>query len=177
MTKGTCSFPECGREAQNRAVSLCGGHYTQQRRGKQLHTLRPRLAQEERFWAKVQKTESCWLWAASLHGGGYGQFFWDGRKQLAHRLAYELLVGPIPEDLTIDHLCRVRRCVNPSHMEPVTRAENVLRGVGIAAQRARQTSCTHEHPFTPENTYFTPKGTRVCIACRRLGDRKRQRRP
>lgn len=82
----------------------------------------------ERFWAKVHKTDSCWLWTASLTFG-YGSF-WDGKGQVrAHRFAYELLVDPIPEGLQLDHLCRIRHCVNPDHLEAVTNAENVQRGV------------------------------------------------
>lgn len=85
----------------------------------------------ERFWPKVERVEDgCWLWTASLTGDGYGRISLGGKfgpMGLAHRVAYELLVGPIPEGLELDHLCRVRRCVNPEHLEPVTHAENVRR--------------------------------------------------
>jgi hypothetical protein len=84
-----------------------------------------------RFWDKVQdrpKGEGCWLWEGAINSQGYGNF-WDGvRFVKAHRFAYECLIGEIPEGLTIDHLCRVRHCVNPSHLEPVTMRENFLRG-------------------------------------------------
>ena len=75
---------------------------------------------EERFWAKVDKTDDCWLWTANRTNAGYGHFWLDRRMVLAHRFAYELLIGPIPDGLTLDHLCRVRACVNPAHLEAVT---------------------------------------------------------
>ncbi len=83
---------------------------------------------EERFWDKVERTETCWFWRGACNEKGYGYFHWDGHWRKAHRFAYELLIGPIPEGLTIDHLCFVRHCVNPVHMEPVTLRENILRG-------------------------------------------------
>lgn len=83
----------------------------------------------ERFWSKVRVTHECWLWIAGLDHYGYGQFHLDRKVVKAHRLAYELVIGPIPVGLDIDHVCRVRRCVNPWHMELVTRGENVRRGL------------------------------------------------
>jgi hypothetical protein len=118
----------------------------------------------------VDKTQDCWNWTGALDNG-YGRFQGGPRGSKvhrAHRLAYELLVGPIPEGLVLDHLCRNRRCVNPDHLEPVTNRINVLRGEGWAASRARQTHCIHGHEFTPANTYVDPKrGTRGCRECRR----------
>jgi hypothetical protein len=89
---------------------------------------------EERVWAKVEKTEGCWLWTAAISPNGYGKFMVSGRPVNAHRLVYQLTVGPIPDGLDLDHLCRVRHCVNPDHLEPVTRSENLLRG--YAARRS-----------------------------------------
>jgi hypothetical protein len=125
----------------------------------------------ERFWAKVDKSGDCWQWTAALNSAGYGKFSVGSKQQLlAHRYAYELMVGPIPEGLELDHLCRVRRCVNPAHLEPVTTRENVMRGY------ARKTHCVHGHEYTPENTRLVhranrPGPFRLCLACRRQRDR------
>jgi hypothetical protein len=83
---------------------------------------------QERFWSKVDKTETCWLWTASTNVGGYGQFSLDNRPMTSHRFSYSSIVGEIPEGYFLDHLCRVRLCCNPTHLEPVTPQENTLRG-------------------------------------------------
>lgn len=114
----------------------------------------------------------CWLWTGGHAKAGYGSFTFGrespgGRRTVpAHRLTYEALVGPIPEGLVIDHLCRNRGCVNPEHLEPVTFKENVLRGVGPTAENAVKTHCKRDHAFTPENTYVASGGGRGCRACR-----------
>src|SRR6266849_5089721 len=105
------------------------------------------IGQQERFWAKVHKTDTCWEWTGALWRG-YGYF----RTWIAHRVAYELLVGPIPPEKQVDHLCRNRGCVNPEHMELVTSYENILRGEGPTAANKRKLVCSNGHPFTPENT-------------------------
>ena len=119
---------------------------------------------EERFWAKVNKTDTCWLWIGAKTEG-YGLLSVEGRNVLAYRLSYELVVGSIPAGLTLDHLCRVPACVNPAHLEPVTMRENILRGIGPAARRARQTHCIHGHPFDEANTRIRKNGTRQCRRC------------
>lgn len=160
----TCSIESCERQA--RAQGLCRRHYDQQRAN---GTLVVRQGQrrpiEDRFWEKVNKGESCWLWTATVNAGGYGTFFPQGRGGVrAHRWSYEHLVGPIPEGLDLDHLCRVRHCVNPAHLEPVTRAENVRRG--LHGVRNGKTHCNHGHKFTPETSHFSPSGRRHCRICR-----------
>ena len=117
----------------------------------------------ERFWDKVRVTDSCWEWTGA-RVAGYGEFWLDGRVQRAHRVAYEALVGPIPDGLQIDHLCRVRSCVNPAHLEPVTLAENVRRGNGGLHNRVK-THCPHGHAYDEMNTYITKRGHRGCRRC------------
>lgn len=116
--------------------------------------------------AKVAKDPSgCWFWMAARRSHGYG-VFWNGKRQVyAHRHSYECFVGPIPEGLTIDHLCRVRYCVNPDHLEPVTQKENNLRGESTMARQARQTHCHLGHELAGENLYVYPNGQRKCLVC------------
>lgn len=116
---------------------------------------------EQRFWSKVDLTLTCWLWIGVTNHRGYGQF---GKSGSAHRFAYELLVGPIPEGLELDHLCRVRACVRPDHLEAVTHQENLRRGDNH--QRSK-THCPQGHPYDEANTYRRPDGGRRCIACHR----------
>ena len=132
----------------------------------------------ERFWAKVEKTDTCWIWIAALGGGhGYGMIRSpEGRKMLlAHRVAYELLVGPIPPGLELDHLCRNRRCVNPEHLEPVTHRENILRGDSPPAHQVKITHCPRGHEYTAGNTYWQGR-KRSCLRCRRDRARRQSRR-
>lgn len=97
------------------------------------------------------------------------------RTAKVHRVVYEALVGPIPDGMVIDHLCRQPSCVNPAHLEPVTRRENVLRGLTLPAANARKTHCKHGHEFTPENTYLFPTGTRGCRTCARAAKQREKR--
>ena len=125
-----------------------------------------------RFWEKVHKADDgCWLWMAARFDNGYGMFQVDGKARRAHRVAYEALVGEIPEGLHLDHLCHTRECVNPAHLEPVTCQENLLRGETVNARNAAKTECVNGHPFTPENTYLRPAGARsprrMCRECHR----------
>lgn len=115
---------------------------------------------EERFWAKVEKTGTCWLWTGSC-SRGYGKLWVDGKNHQAHRVAYELMVGDVPDGLELDHLCRVRHCVNPAHLEPVTGYENtILRGTGVAACNLRKNQCIRGHAFTSNNARIESKPKR-----------------
>jgi len=126
-----------------------------------------------RFWSKVVATPNgCWEWRG-IKRIGYGQFHFQGKQVQAHRLSYELLVAPIPEGLTIDHLCRNRACVNPAHLEPILIRENILRGTGPTARNAVKTHCKRGHLLDLFNIYRHPDGRRECRICKRL---RRQRR-
>lgn len=127
-----------------------------------------------RFWGKVRKSETCWHWGASLDGKGYGQVYSgtgrpDKRMLRAHRVAYELQVGSVPDGLDLDHKCGRRSCVNPDHLEPVTRAENLRRSsLVLATINAAKTHCKRGHPFNEGNTYVDAEGRRSCKKCRAM---------
>ena len=116
----------------------------------------------------VVQPNGCWVWQRSIGAGGYGQAWDTNNKKVvkAHRFSYERSVGPIPDGLTIDHLCRVRACVNPAHLEPVTPRTNILRGVAPSARQAQQTHCKNGHALTGDNVYPTLRG-RHCRQCRK----------
>ena len=132
----------------------------------------------QRFWNKVDKTQSCWIWTAAKDQNGYGLIWFNGRLNRSHRVSWILSVGDIPPDLQIDHVCRNRACCNPAHLELVSSKENTHRGNGNAAIHARKIQCVNGHEFTPENTrwYTTPAGrtTRVCKACKRSRNKNRK---
>lgn len=131
-----------------------------------------------RFLEKVTITDHCWLWTGAAAGGRggdpYGVFWVPDTMTYAHRTAYEQFVGPIPEGLQIDHLCSVRLCVKPTHLEPVTAEENTRRAI---ERSGRLTHCPHGHPYDDVNTYVAPNGSRNCRECarrRRKNTRQRQ---
>lgn len=117
-----------------------------------------------------EPNSGCHLFTGFI-ANGYGRIAYQGRPQQAHRLAYEAKFGPVPRDLVIDHLCRVRSCINPDHMEPVTQTINKLRGFGFSAINARKTVCKYGHPFDAKNTGVTRLHGRVvgryCHTCNR----------
>ena len=122
----------------------------------------------ERLWPRIKQMPSgCWEWQGAK-SDGYGHIKVRGKVWLVHRLVYQFLVGPLDQDLTIDHLCRNHGCCNPRHLEQVTHRKNVLRGEAPAARQARQTHCSRGHEFDTENTYYSNGGRkRACIQCRR----------
>ena len=130
----------------------------------------------ERFEAKYfVAPDGCWLWTANTHTQGYGKIKIAKKTMLAHRVSYELYVGKIPDGLHIDHLCRQTACVNPHHLEAVTKRENTLRGIGPSAQNAKKTHCKRGHEFIGENTYSYSTNKRICIFCNREQDSRRKR--
>jgi hypothetical protein len=135
----------------------------------------PRLP--ARFWSKARDTGSCWLWEAGKFPDGYGAFYITGdrRPYGAHRVAYEALAGRIPDGLVLDHLCRVRNCVNPAHLEPKTNRENLIApGSESVAARIHWTHCPRGHEFAPGNLVraYVRKGLRKCRACQSANSRR-----
>ena len=104
----------------------------------------------------------CWIGLGTANGNGYTSIRISGKKHYVHRLSYEVHVGPIPQGLVIDHLCRNRACFNPEHLEPVSNEENIARGESPPAQNARKVRCPHGHDYT-----LGADGTRRCLVCRR----------
>lgn len=124
----------------------------------------------ERFDDKVARSDECWIWTGFRDKAGYGRIREGGRSTpvlYAHRVSYERHVGRIPDGLVIDHLCRVRHCVNPAHMEVVSMGENARRGDSPNMILHRNGKCVRGHDQTGENVYISPKGKKYCIPCRR----------
>lgn len=176
---GSCQLEGC--QQPHYGLGLCRTHWRRQyERGA---TGLIQLSAEQRFWQNVDRRgpDDCWPWRTA-RANGYGPFWIDGQVVLAHRFAYELLVGLISDDLTIDHrchsddltcpggsTCRHRRCVNPAHLEPVTGEENNRRG-----RHPVKTHCPRGHPYSGENVVLNSRGVAECRICRRfLGAQRR----
>ena len=134
-----------------------------------------------KFWERVNKNSGCWLWTGGMggRGSGYGRFYLGENKNImAHRYSYELSKGSIPEGLVIDHICRVRNCVNPDHLRAITNEENILCGEGATAKNKRKTKCHRGHDYYPDNIYIQEVKTitgikvkRSCKTCIKLANR------
>lgn len=168
MAKRICSVPDC--ERTHYAKDLCSAHYGQMRRGEVVRPIRLFLqgaTLRERIENYLEpQPDGCWLWTRARHPLGYGLVRWNGKLLIVHR-AYLIELGyHVPDDMDVDHLCRVTSCANPDHLEVVTHRENLLRGVGVSALNARKTHCPQGHEYTAENTNLY-KGWRYCRICKR----------
>lgn len=138
----------------------------------------PRLP--TRFWNKAVPCpmSGCWIWIGGSKEGRYGCIGWPGAKDVrrAHRVAFEVLVGPIPEGMEIDHRCRLTWCVNPDHLRAVTHQVNTLSGIGPTAVNALKTHCPKGHPLVPSNLRKIADGRRGCLQCKRERSREYDRR-
>lgn len=175
----TCEVPKCAR--RHFGHGMCLMHYKRWRKyGDPMITKRDMsLTMKERFWAKVDKNgpNGCWIWTASRDDYGYGQFRGMAHGNGAHRYSWELVNGPIPEGLVIDHfVCENPPCVNPAHMIVTTNRHNVTRSGSLGMLNARKTHCVRGHPFDASNTSYTKTGTRVCKTCQRERSRERRAR-
>lgn len=173
----TCSDETCDGVARRRG--LCWSHYQSWLDADPARQRRIIGDDQARFMAKVAAgpdATDCWRWTATLNGCGYGSFSFGAKTVLAHRAAYELFVGPIPDGLEIDHLCSQRDCVNFRHLEAVTRTENVQRTARRAALRdSDRTHCPAGHELTPDNVKMSAQGTRSCRQCHRDYHKEYQR--
>lgn len=151
-----------GRNASLCPLSYGGNTPTVDAERLTVEMLPPRMAEKVRF------DDTCWIWTAATNSRGYGCVQIDGKRHLAHRIAYATLVGPVPDGLTIDHLCRRQLCINPAHLEPVTVAENLRR-------KPVREFCPHGHPMSGDNlrTYTRKNGIRQrqCRTCQRAAVR------
>ena len=134
-----------------------------------------RLREQFEAQYEVQGKDECWIWTGPRYKNtGYGRMRILGGMVYAHRFAYELYIGPVPEGLVLDHyICDTRACANPEHLKPVTSRENILRGIGLTAVNARKTHCLRGHLLEGDNVYLN-SGRRHCRECARTRARKNQ---
>ena len=178
-----CSENRCDKTARKRG--LCNTHYERLRRTSAFEIRdKDPIA---RLWARIDKNGPvstyrpdlgpCWVWQGAT-SNGYGRVRFDGKTRLVHRVVWALVVGPFPNDKEPDHLCRVRACVNPWHLEPVPQRINLLRGASPAAEHARRSRCSAGHPLEgPDaDVYIHPDHPtwRHCRKCRRKASSKSQ---
>lgn len=167
-----CAIEGCARPVKTRG--WCGKHYQRWYNHGDPLVIKDNtgMPPHERFMLKVSITDTCWVWTGTLTQRGYGMFSVGRRMVPAHRWHYEYHHGEVPKSLEIDHLCRVRHCVNPAHLEPVTPAENRARSP-LAPER--KTHCPYGHPYDEANTYVNPRGSRECRTCNTTAGRRARR--
>ncbi len=179
MADRTCTVDGCTGGVFARG--WCCKHWKRWRKSGDVHDVGDgrTLPAAIRFAAKVSQPDcnGCWNWLGRDNGQGYGAFKAGGVQYKAHRFSYEMAVGPIPDGLELDHLCRNRMCVNPAHLEPVTSRVNVLRGIAPPAANATKTHCPKGHPYDDANTWHAKsRRERVCKTCKRARNEIRRMR-
>lgn len=175
MARSICTIGGCGEDVDSHGY--CVKHLRRwQKWGDPHYVAKIQHDDVTRFHSKILVSDSgCWLWQDVPEANGYARFSVGMGRELAHRWSYEHYCGSIPEGMTIDHLCRVKHCVNPEHLEVVTQKVNNLRSDNLAALNARKVKCLRGHPFDSANTYVNPStGARHCRRC--AADRERNRR-
>ena len=163
------------KDAETSLRSLTPANRLYRSEGSMQPTLTP--LDPDQFWMSVHKTSTCWLWTGRTNHDGYGscgvrEGAGIGRTQRVHRIAWELVIGPIPVEKVLDHLCRVRHCVNPEHLRVVDSKTNTLAGIGPTAINARKLVCGEGHPLTGDNLYICPRGRRNCRECKKARTRE-----
>lgn len=169
----TCTVPGCGKK--HLARGWCAMHYSRMRNHGSLadppsHQERT-ASLEDRLWPRIDKSGDCWIWTGAINASGYGAIGNAGKVLRVHRVVYDLLVGPIPDGLQLDHLCRVRACCRPDHLEPVDNRTNWLRGEHPTAVMLRTDRCQRGHIYSVHRR-ARPDGTGYCGACALLHERK-----
>jgi hypothetical protein len=178
FTPQKCAVEDCPKLERQWRRGWCSKHYERWRRHGDPNYYHWTDTPWDRFWPKVDAAGICWEWRGTCNRLGYGQFSIKHRHVMAHRVAWELLVGPIPDGLELDHLCRNHGCVNPDHLEPVTHAENMRRAPWTAVQIKRaQTHCKRGHPFAGDNVHLRSSGRRTCRSCDRDRSALRRKNP
>lgn len=175
----TCSVDGCAREFFSK--NFCKAHYLRNYKYGDPLAGKPMagLSYRDRLLSKIAKSSEtgCWNWTGASSAGGYGRFNFKGKRGYpAHRAAYEVFVGPVPDGLVIDHLCRNRGCINPDHLEPVTPRENLVRGESVVAAGMKRNACKVGHELSGENLGVSSVGGRRCVECDRQYQREYDKR-
>lgn len=162
----TCSISECSRPYL--CKGYCNLHYKRAKKGQDMNKSAKVVGNDiERFWSYVDKTDTCWLWNGRLNDErGYARLRIGRKFKYAHVYSYELAKEKPRKGTELDHLCRVRHCVNPAHLEPVTHKVNMER-----SSHATRTHCRSGHPYSGDNLYINPAGSRACRACHKVRSR------